>query len=145
MIEDLDSAIRAVCPILGVAIIDPDNKATWRIDFAGDAGPSQRAAALAVMAAFDLSAPTLGDYRKGLQAMVDGAAKSRGYDNGVSCAGYAASSVPAWAAEAAAFVAWRDAVWTYAFAELEKVQNGQRTKPSVSQLIDETPKIQWPG
>jgi len=53
--------------------------------------------------------------------------------------------VPQWAAEAAAFAAWRDAVWTYAYAELAKVQAGQRAQPTVTDLIAELPAIIWPA
>lgn len=49
----LDKAIRAVCPIDGVSIGRPADKATWRIHFRPEATPGQRAAAGAVLAAFD--------------------------------------------------------------------------------------------
>lgn len=49
----LDEALRDVAPIHGVAIGKPDDKATWRIDFADDATAEDRAAAAALMAAFD--------------------------------------------------------------------------------------------
>lgn len=49
----LDQAIKAVCPIDGVSIGRAADKSTWRIDFADDATAEERAAATAVMAAFD--------------------------------------------------------------------------------------------
>jgi len=48
----IDSAVRAVCPIDGVAIIDRTAH-TVRIDHAADATPAQRAAAHAALLAFD--------------------------------------------------------------------------------------------
>lgn len=81
--------------------------------------------------------PTLNDYRRAVQAHVDVTAQERQYDNATSCASYVNSTNPVWAAEATAFVAWRDAVWAYAFTELDKVTNGERQQPTVSEFIDE--------
>lgn len=53
--------------------------------------------------------------------------------------------MPQWAAEAAVFVAWRDAVWLYAYAEMDKVLTGQRPQPSIDDLIAELPAIEWPS
>lgn len=72
------------------------------------------------------------------------AATARRYDGGVSLASYVASGNPAWAAEAQAFVAWRDAVWAYAYAELDKVQAGQREQPGVEAFLADLPQIEWP-
>lgn len=88
--------------------------------------------------------PSVNDYERAIQRHIDQTARERKYSDGTSCAGYVSSTVPGWAAEAHAFVAWRDAVWAYAFAELENVQNGLREPPSVVELISELPKIQWP-
>lgn len=51
--NNLDDAIRAVCPIHGVSIGRQNDKTTWRIDFTLDAAPEQRVAAQAVVDAFD--------------------------------------------------------------------------------------------
>ena len=51
----LHRAIAAACPILGIAIADPDDKATWRIDFDPSATEPQREAAQAALQAFDPS------------------------------------------------------------------------------------------
>ena len=68
----------------------------------------------------------------------------RGYDSLMSCASYSASSNPTFAAEAAAAIAWRDAVWTYCYAELAKVEAGQRAIPaSAAEFIDELPVLSW--
>lgn len=88
--------------------------------------------------------PTLEDYRIAIQAHIDATARQRDYDSGVSCASYVNSTVQQWAAEAAAFVAWRDAVWEYAFAELDKVLNGQRPQPTIDEFLQELPVMQWP-
>lgn len=91
------------------------------------------------------STPTPELYAAAISAHLDAAARARGYDGTLSIATYVGSSVPQWAAEAAAFAAWRDAVWTYAYAEMAKVQAGQRAQPTVADLIAELPAITWPA
>ncbi len=53
--ERLHSAIAAVCPIFGVSIGDPANKATWIIHFDPVAMPAQRTAAQGVVNSLDNS------------------------------------------------------------------------------------------
>jgi hypothetical protein len=89
--------------------------------------------------------PALGDYRRAIQAMVDANAQERNYDSGITCASYVVSTNPVWAAEAQAFVAWRDAVWNHAFTELPKVEAGERLQPSVSAFLLELPPLIWPA
>lgn len=88
--------------------------------------------------------PTQDDYSAAIQYRIDVTARERGYADGYALASYVPSSIPAWAAEALSFVAWRDAVWIYAFTELAKVQAGQRPQPTIADLIAELPAIQWP-
>lgn len=88
---------------------------------------------------------TVETFRRCIQARVDNTAQSRGYDNGASLASYVASTIPAWASEANAFVLWRDQVWVYAYAELEKVQSGEREQPTVETILSELPSIEWPS
>lgn len=90
-------------------------------------------------------APTQDDYTFAIQAVVDQSARAKNYTDGVSLASYDASTVPVWATEAATFIAWRDAVWTYAYAEMAKVLGGQRQQPTVAELLSELPQIQWPA
>lgn len=89
--------------------------------------------------------PTEDDYRVAIQAMIDAVAQSRRYDSGQAMGGYVNSTVSAWAVEAQAFVAWRDGVWVYAYAELDKVMAGERTQPTVQDFLDELPVIVWPS
>ena len=53
-----------------------------------------------------------------IDALVEARAREAGYNSAAHLAGYATSTVPDWAAEARAFVAWRDAVWLSAQAQL---------------------------
>lgn len=57
-IQRLHRLIAAVCPIDGVSIRDADDKTQWDIVFTTDATDAQRAAAGAVVSAFD---PTIAD------------------------------------------------------------------------------------
>ena len=56
LVDVLDEKLQAVAPIFGVAIGSLNTKQTWRIDFKPEATPSQRAAAQAVVDAFDVAA-----------------------------------------------------------------------------------------
>jgi hypothetical protein len=87
---------------------------------------------------------TLEEYQSAIQSMVDGTARSKQFNDGVTLASYAASTVGPWAAQANIFVAWRDSVWQYAYSELGKVQVGEREQPTVEAFLLELPQIVWP-
>jgi len=93
----------------------------------------------------DIPAFVLERFQTAIQAHIDEAAREKQYENGFACATYINSNVPQWAAEASAFVAWRDAVWAYAYAELDKVMNSERAAPTVEAFLDELPAIVWPS
>lgn len=84
-------------------------------------------------------------YASAIDARVEKVALSRGYSSASTLASYVNSTVPAWSAEAVAFVAWRDAVWSYAYAQLSAVQSGSRPQPTVDELVAELPTITWPA
>ena len=88
-------------------------------------------------------APTLADYEAAIAEHVEGVARSRSYSSAASCAGYINSTVPAWAAEAAAFVVWRDAVYLAAFAIMAQVQQGAPA-PRIRDLVAGLPVMEWP-
>jgi len=87
--------------------------------------------------------PTLSQYEAAIAAHVEAVARSRSYSSAASCAGYINSTVPAWAAEAAAFVAWRDAVYLAAFGTMAQVQQGAPA-PRIRDLVAGLPKLEWP-
>lgn len=89
-------------------------------------------------------APTITDYENAIQNLVDSTARERQFRDSVTLASYIGSTKPKWAAEAQAFVAWRDNVWFYAYGELAKVQAGQRQQPTVDQFLSEIAPIAWP-
>ncbi len=82
--------------------------------------------------------------RYAIQRMVDAKANERQYDSGATLASYVNSTIEQWATEAQAFVAWRDAVWLYALAELDKVKKGERDQPSIEDFLAELPVFKWP-
>lgn len=82
--------------------------------------------------------------RQAVDAHVEATAKSKGYNGAAHLASYAASSVAAWADEAAAFIAWRDSAWLTVFDKLELVSDGLESPPAnAAAMIDELPTIVW--
>lgn len=84
------------------------------------------------------------DYESAIQSLVDETAREKQFRDGVTMASYVASTKEQWAAEAQAFVGWRDRVWSYAYLELAKVQAGERYQPSVDDFLAEIEPIVWP-
>lgn len=89
--------------------------------------------------------PIVADYQSAIQVAVDSMAKAKQFNDGITLASYANSTVAAWAAQATAFIAWRDQVWTYAYEELAKVQAKTRTAPTVVEFLAELPHMTWPS
>lgn len=83
-------------------------------------------------------------FRVAIQGHVDATAIGRRYDSGNSLATYVTSTVAQWASEAETFIAWRDAVWAYAYAELDRVLAGERDQPTIAEFLGELPPIEWP-
>ena len=79
-----------------------------------------------------------------VQSMLDETARERGYDSILSLCTYATSAKPKFKAEGQAGVEWRDDVWLYCYAELDKVLAGERGTPTTQELIDELPVFTWP-
>lgn len=83
-------------------------------------------------------------YQSAIQRHIDATARARDYDNGVLAASYVASTITLWAAEAQAFVAWRDAVWVHSLALLADVMGGQEAPPAVADVVAGLPLMVWP-
>ena len=145
----LDSDLRVVSLLIEDLwpAMPPDAVAITEVQYQSLlANPMQRLVAGALTAYNPPADPlTQADYGQAIQRLIDEQARTRRYNDGASCASYAASTIPTWAAEAQAFVAWRDAVWAYAYAELAKVEAGERSQPSVDEFLAELPDIAWPG
>jgi hypothetical protein len=92
-------------------------------------------------------APVIEDYERAVSAHIEATARECRYSSSVSIVTYLTSTVSQFAAEAQAFLLWRDAVEVYAYAQLDAVLAGQRTQPTVEELIDEIKTqhpITWP-
>jgi len=101
----------------------------------------------ALWTAAQTAPPTVGvpEYVAAIDAHIERVAQEKAYSGAVGLASYVGSTVPQWQAEAQVFVAWRDAVWSYAYAQFALVQSGQRTAPTIDELIAELPVIAWPS
>jgi len=80
-------------------------------------------------------------YQKEIQKHLDGEAQARGYDNITTACSYAGAENP-FQAESIALLTWRSEVWTYCYAELEKVKTGVRNIPTLVDLLSELPELQ---
>jgi len=88
--------------------------------------------------------PKVEDYQDAIQRQVDATAMAKKFNDGVTLASYSNSTNVIWQAQSVTFIAWRDAVWQFAYAELERVMTGQRPQPTVSEFLAELPAIIWP-
>lgn len=130
--------------VINAIEVDPANIPDWAEgwpELTGDTGPGWTWDGTAFAAPVP-DAPSVADYRAAVQAHVDAVAVARLYDSGVSLASYTGSTNPVWAAEAAAFVAWRDEVWSFVYALWADPPTGGDS--SVEALIDALPEIEWP-
>ena len=78
-----------------------------------------------------------------IDAHIEAVARSMRYNSAAHAAGYVTSTVAAWAQEATAFAAWRDAVWLAAFAVLDAADPTE--PPSVENLLAALPSWQQLG
>lgn len=74
-----------------------------------------------------------------IDAHVEAQARSMGYNDASACAGYVNSTVEAWAEDARVFIAWRDAVWTTAFA-LQAQHAEAGTVPTLDDVLAALPE-----
>lgn len=83
-------------------------------------------------------------FQLAIAQLVDSVAQSKQYKDAASIATYVSSTNVQWAAEAQAFIAWRDTVYIYALQELPKFQSNERPVVSVPEFLNELPIINWP-
>jgi hypothetical protein len=89
-------------------------------------------------------ATLLGSYKAAFDAHLDTVAQQHQYDNRLTIVAYLSSTNPAWAAEAEAFIGWRDACLAKMFELLAAVEAGQIQPPTIDQFISAMPVIGWP-
>lgn len=80
-----------------------------------------------------------------LASYIDSVAQQEQYNDAVSCASYINSTNNTWKAQASAFIAWRDSVYTYVIAQEALMQSGARTIPTFAEFETELPVIAWPS
>ena len=78
-----------------------------------------------------------------VQAHMDGAAQGAGYDSLLSAVSYAGSAK--FGAQAAVFIAWRDACWSYCYGVEAAVQAGTQAVPTAAALVAGLPPITIPA
>lgn len=81
--------------------------------------------------------------RMGIGVWIDSIAQGNGYDNAVSCASYASSTMAKHKAEAVSIIAWRDAVWAAAYALLAAPPAGVTTLQQVIALLPKPETFGW--
>jgi hypothetical protein len=79
-----------------------------------------------------------------IQELLLSAAKSKTYESIYSITSYANSTNAQWAAEAKAFIAWRDNIYQIAIQMQTDVKNGTIPLPNVDDFIQSLPAITWP-
>jgi len=85
------------------------------------------------------------EIQEAVQGMMDSEARSIGYDSLLSVCTYATSPNVKFQAEGQYFVSRRDAIWTYCYTELAKVEAGIRTMPTVDEFLLELPALNLPA
>lgn len=89
--------------------------------------------------------PTLDHYKLAFDAHLDAVAAQRQYDNRLTIVSYEGSTKPQWAAEAAAFIAWRDAALDYMFDQLAAVEAGEIAPPTIEEFVGGITPLAWPN
>ena len=83
------------------------------------------------------------DIQTAVQAVLDGKAKEKNYDNGFAVASYALSTNDTFRSEAGKFIAWRDAVWAKCYQILDAYKAGEIEMPSVENVLAVLPELEW--
>ncbi len=83
-------------------------------------------------------------YKMAVEEHLDSVAQEKEYGSILHLCSYPPSANPTWKAEGEAGVAWRDAVWAYCYQMLEEVATQVREAPTIDELIEELPAIEWP-
>lgn len=78
-----------------------------------------------------------------VQNHMDSIVQERNYANIHTACSYATSTDHIFAAEGIACVKWRDAVWRKYFDILADVDVGTRALPTVEELLEELPVLEW--
>lgn len=75
-----------------------------------------------------------------IQRFLDATARTRGYDD-INSIGKYIGYENAFRIECETLGAWTASVWSYCYQELDKIQAGTRTEPTISELLLELPTL----
>jgi len=75
---------------------------------------------------------------------LDDFARTRGYDNIIAAVTYSTSSVDQFSKEGRYAIEARDSTWLIANNILDHVENNNRHIPSIKELYELLPVLQWP-
>lgn len=78
-----------------------------------------------------------------IQLLLDDTARRKNYDNGVSLASYASSTIDSFKQEALSFIQWRDTVWNTCYHYLDLYQKGEYEFTTVSDFLSLLPTFNW--
>lgn len=83
-------------------------------------------------------------FTEALAAFIDKTANQKLYKDAVSCSSYKLSTNAQWAAEAEAFIAWRDNCYEYSYDYLAQAESGNIPEPNLEEFISGLPVLEWP-
>ena len=78
-----------------------------------------------------------------VQRLIDDTAKQKDYDNGISLATYAVSTVDRFKKDALPFVKWRDTLWDTCYLYLDLYKAGKHEFTTVSDFLSLLPTFNW--
>lgn len=85
-------------------------------------------------------------FEQAVQSKLDTAAQAARYDSIATAVSYAEEpAVPKFQNDGIAFREWRSLVWAYAYEQLAKVLDGERTQPTVDEFLLELPVLELPA
>ncbi len=77
--------------------------------------------------------------------LLDTVAAERDYDNALDLCSYAMSLESSFVAEAQMFMAWRDNIKVAVKQIVKDVKQGDRTEPTIAEVLAELPLMAWPA
>lgn len=78
-----------------------------------------------------------------VQQLLDDTARQKNYDNGVSLASYANSTIDSFKQEALSFIKWRDTVWNTCYHYLDLYGKGEYEFTTVPDFLSLLPTFNW--
>ena len=91
----------------------------------------------------ELSSLCIEDYETAVQKVIDKKVQEKGYDNVYTCLSYKGDPDPIFSAEADAVLKWRSQVWRTAQGILNQWMQGQIEQPTIQQVLDQLPQLEW--